>query len=188
VVLGLPRGGVVVAAEVARLTRNPLDVVVVRKIGAPGGEEFAIGAVGEEGEPILNDAVISEYGIPDEYVTMATRRAREELQRRVAAYRQGPRPAVEGKTAVLVDDGAATGATILAAIETVRRWGARRLMIAVPVASCQAESELRRRVDDLVALYVPRLFWAVGQFYDEFSQVGDDEVRALLARGKKMAA
>jgi putative phosphoribosyl transferase len=159
-----------------------------RKIGAPGSEEFAIGAVGEEGEPILNDAVISEYGIPDEYVSMATRRAREELQRRVAAYRQGPRPAVEGKTAVLVDDGAATGATIQAAIETVRRWGARRVMIAVPVASRQAESELRRRVDDLVALYVPRLFWAVGQFYDEFSQVGDDEVRALLVRGKKMAA
>ena len=188
VVLGLARGGVVVAAEVARLTGKPLDVVVVRKIGAPENEELAIGAVGEEGEPILNDAAIGEFAIFDEYVIMAVRRAREEMQRRVAAYRQGPRPAVAGKTAVLVDDGIATGATIEAAIETVKRWGAGRVVVAVPVISRQAEARLRRRVDDLVALLVPRLFLAVGQFYDEFPQVTDDQVRALLAEGREMAA
>jgi putative phosphoribosyl transferase len=188
VVLGLARGGVVVAAEVARLTGKPLDVVVVRKIGAPENEELAIGAIGEEGEPILNDAAIGEFAIFDEYVSMAVRRAREEMQRRVAAYRQGPRPAVAGKTAVLVDDGVATGATIEAAIETVKRWGAGRVVVAVPVISRQAEARLRRRVDDLVVLHVPRLFLAVGQFYDEFPQVTDDQVRALLAEGREMAA
>ena len=188
VVLGLARGGVVVAAQVARLTGKPLDVVVVRKIGAPENEELAIGAVGEEGEPILNDAAIGEFAIFDEYVIMAVRRAREEMQRRVAAYRQGPRPAVAGKTAVLVDDGIATGATIEAAIETVKRWGAGRVVVAVPVISRQAEARLRSRVDDLVALLVPRLFLAVGQFYDEFPQVTDDQVRALLAEGREMAA
>jgi len=188
VVLGLPRGGVVVAAEVARLTRKPLDVVVVRKIGAPENEEFAIGAVGEEGKPILNEAAVGEFAIDDEYVVMAARRAREETRRRVAAYRPGPRLAVAGKTAVLVDDGVATGATVEAAIETVRRWGAGRVVVAVPIISRQAEARLRGRVDDLVALFVPRVFLAVGQFYEDFPQVTDDQVKALLAGGREKAA
>ena len=188
VVLGLARGGVVVAAEVARTTGKPLDVVIVRKIGAPENDEFAIGAVGEEGEPILNDAAIGEFAIFDEYVVTAARRAREECQRRAAAYRNRRRPEVAGRTAVLVDDGVATGATIEAAIDTVKRWGARRVVVAVPVISRQAEARLRRRVDDLVALLVPRVFLAVGQFYEDFPQVSDDEVRALLAGGREVAA
>ena len=176
------------AAEVARTTGKPLDVVIVRKIGAPENDEFAIGAVGEEGEPILNDAAIGEFAIFDEYVVTAARRAREECQRRAAAYRNRRRPEVAGRTAVLVDDGVATGATIEAAIDTVKRWGARRVVVAVPVISRQAEARLRRRVDDLVALLVPRVFLAVGQFYEEFPQVTDDQVKALLAGGREIAA
>ncbi|HYM92479.1 MAG TPA: phosphoribosyltransferase family protein [bacterium] len=188
VILGLPRGGVVVAREVARLTRRPLDFVVVRKIGAPENEEVAIGAVGEDGEPVLDKATIERYGISPMYVSMATARVRAEVQRRVEAYRQGPRPSLQGKTAVLVDDGIATGYTVEAAVETVRRWGAARVVVAVPVAPPEAVARLRPYADDVIALHMPRFFMAVGQFYADFQQVTDDEVKAILTRAATLAA
>jgi putative phosphoribosyl transferase len=180
-VLGLPRGGVVVAKEVARLLNKPLDIIIVRKIGAPGIEEFAIGAVGEAGVPILNEPIIRSNGIPTEYVTHAIEAAKREVERRTHAYRTTPRPDVRQGSVVLVDDGIATGFTVEAAIVTLREWGARRIVLAVPVAPRQAVERLRRLVEDLVILYVPEEFFAVGAFYEFFPQVGDDAVAAALS-------
>ncbi len=180
IILGLPRGGVVVAREVARLLNRPLDLVVVRKIGAPGFEELAIGAVGEDGMPILNQWAIERNGIAPEYLTEAIEEARREIQRRILAYRERPRLDLRGRTAVLVDDGIATGYTIDAAIETVRAWGAARIVVAVPVAPYSAVARLRERVDDVIVMHAPREFYAVGQFYEDFPQVSDDVVKAAL--------
>ncbi len=179
-VVGLPRGGVIVAREVARLLRRPLDVVVVRKIGAPGIEELAIGAVGETGTPILNSALIATNEIPTAYLTQAVETARREVARRVEAYRAGPPPDVRRTTVVLVDDGIATGFTVEAAIATLREWGAPRIVLAVPVAPPEAVERLRRLVEDVVVLYTPEEFFAVGQFYALFAQVEDAEVTAAL--------
>lgn len=184
VVLGLPRGGVVVAEEVARFLRSPLDIVVVRKIGAPGTEELAIGAVGESGAPVLNEELIASAGVSGGYLTRAIDAARHEVKRRVDAYRAGPLPEVRGRTVVLVDDGIATGYTVEAAIATLRRWGPARTVLAVPVAPPQAAARFRRLVDDLVVLDVPGEFFAVGQFYEDFGQVTDAEVQAILGEAR----
>jgi predicted phosphoribosyltransferase len=179
-ILGLPRGGVIVAKEVARVLRKPLDVVVVRKVGAPGFEELAIGAVGETGTPILNETMITSYHIPAAYVTQAVAAARREIARRVQAYRTGPRPDVSHATAVLVDDGIATGSTVEAAIATLREWGVARIVLAAPVAPREAVDRLARLVDDIVVLHAPAEFFAVGEFYAHFAQVSDAEVAAAL--------
>jgi len=188
IVVGLPRGGVVVAQEVARVLRSPLDVVVVRKIGAPGIEELAIGAVGETGAPVLNEALMESAGLSSRYLAHAIDEARQEVRRRVEAYRAGPRPDMHNKTVVLVDDGIATGYTIEAAIATLRRWQPARIILAVPVAPPQAVTRFRGLADDLVVLYAPPEFFAVGQFYEDFAQVGDDEVRAALGEMGARAA
>jgi putative phosphoribosyl transferase len=180
-VLGLPRGGVVVAEEVARVLQCPVDVVVVRKIGAPGIEELAIGAVGETGAPVLNERLIGSAGVSQEYLTRAIDAARQEVRRRVAVYRPGPRPDVHDATVVLVDDGIATGYTVEAAIATLREWQAARIVLAVPVAPPQAVAHFRGLVEDLVVLTAPFEFWAVGQFYENFAQVSDAEVKAILS-------
>jgi putative phosphoribosyl transferase len=180
IVLGLPRGGVIVAKEVAHLLRKPLDLIVVRKIGAPGIEELAIGAVGETGIPILNYAVIQSNGIPTGYLTQAVEATLHEVKRRVDAYRVGPRPDVHDKTVVLVDDGIATGFTVEAAIATLREWGASRIILAVPVAPRPTVMRFQQLVDDVLVLHVPDEFYAVGQFYRSFPDVGDDEVKAAL--------
>jgi len=188
IVLGLPRGGIVVAQEVARVLGSPLDIVVVRKIGAPGIEELAIGAVGETGAPVLNDALIESTGIPKPYLVRAVDAARQEVRRRVEAYRAGPRPDVHDKTVVLVDDGIATGYTVEAAVATLREWRAGRIVLAVPVAPPDAVARFRGLVDDLVVLYAPAEFFAVGQFYADFAQVSDAEVRAALGEAGARAA
>jgi predicted phosphoribosyltransferase len=188
IVLGLPRGGVVVAQEVARVLRSPLDVLVVRKIGAPGTEELAIGAVGETGAPVLNDALIESAGVPSRYLAHAIDAARREVRRRVEAYRAGPHPDVHDKTVVLVDDGIATGYTVEAAITTLRGWQAARIILAVPVAPPQEVARFRGLVDDTVILYAPPEFFAVGQFYGNFAQVSDDEVKAALSEMSARAA
>ena len=180
IVLGLPRGGVIVAEEVARLLHCPLDVVMVRKIGAPGIEELAIGAVGESGALVLNERLIAAAGVSSRYLTHAVDAARQEVKRRVEAYRAGPRPDVHDKTVVLVDDGIATGYTVEAAIATLRAWGARRIVLAVPVAPAAAVARFRGLVEDLVVLDAPSEFVAVGQFYENFAQVSDAEVKAAL--------
>jgi predicted phosphoribosyltransferase len=181
IVLGLPRGGVVVAEEVARLLQCPLDLVVVRKIGAPGVEELAIGAVGETGAPVLNERLIDSAGVSSKYLAGAIDAARQEVRRRVEAYRPGPRPDVHDKTVVLVDDGIATGYTVEAAIATLRGWQAARIVLAVPVAPPQAVARFRGLVEDLVVLTAPPELWAVGQFYEDFAQVSDAEVKAILS-------
>lgn len=182
VVLGIPRGGVVVAAEVARELGAPLDVVVVRKIGAPGNPEFAVGAVDEDGR-VLGGS--SQYAT-EEYVAAAAERLREEIARRVELYRGGAAPVdVRGKTAIIVDDGIATGMTVLAAVESVRRRGAHRVIAAAPVAAPDAADRIAAIADEFVALEVPHGFSAVGQFYAEFAQTDDAEVVELLQAAKQ---
>jgi putative phosphoribosyl transferase len=178
VVLGIPRGGVVVAAEVARILGLPLDIVVVRKIGAPGNPEYAVGAMDEDGSVISGRLGL----VSDAYLAGEGRANRVEIERRVAAYRGGrPAPDLTGRTAILVDDGIATGLTSLAAIGFVRSRGATRVVLATPVVASDTARKLAGEADELVAVETPRVFRAVGEFYDRFGQTTDVEVQALMA-------
>lgn len=179
VVLGVPRGGVVVAEEVARLLGQPLDVVVTRKIGAPGNPEYAVGAVDADGH--VFEGILA--GVPEGYLERAAAAEQAEIARRVAAYRAG-RPALDvaGKTAILVDDGIATGLTLRAAVHYLKRQGAARVVVAAPVAAPDSAARLRGEADEVVVLDEPPGFSAVGQFYARFDQTSDDEVQALLRR------
>jgi len=186
VVLGLPRGGVVVAAEVARELEAPLDVIVVRKLGAPGQKELAVGAIasGDETNVVRHEAAIAGIGVSDEALEEVRRAEAAELRRRERAYRPSRSPvALEGREVVIVDDGIATGSTVRAAILAARRRGASRIVLGVPVSSPDALASLRSIVDDVVCLHAPDAFQAVGQFYADFSQTTDEEVTALLAAG-----
>lgn len=181
-VLGLPRGGVPVAWEVAAALRAPLDVMVVRKLGAPRWEELALGALSSGGGVVLNDSVVSSLRISDEQLQQVMDRETAELARRETAYR-GERPPAElaGKTVILVDDGIATGASMLAAVRAVRSGSPARIVVAVPVAPLSAQHQLSDVADDVVCVSVPASFMAVGEYYGDFSQTSDDEVRTLLA-------
>jgi len=183
IVLALPRGGVPVAAEVARAIRAPLDVLVARKIGVPSQPELAMGAIASIAgtiETVTNDGVIA-YSRSGEFDRVAEKEA-VELARRQKAYRRDlPPVVVTGLTVILVDDGLATGATMRAAIEAVRHEAPARLAVAVPVGSPDTCDEIRELVDELICLYAPQQFWAVGQVYDDFGQTTDDEVRSILA-------
>ena len=184
-VLGLPRGGVPVAFEVAAALRAPLDVFVVRKLGVPGQEELAMGALASGGLRVLNQDVVRTLGISLETVDAVARRESEELMRRERLYR-GDRPAPEpaGKTVILIDDGLATGSTMRAAAAALRQRGPARVIVAVPVAARQTCEQLRREVDELVCAATPSPFLAVGQWYAEFGQTSDEEVRELLRRAE----
>jgi putative phosphoribosyl transferase len=181
VVLALPRGGVPVGYEVARELRLPLDVLVVRKLGVPGEEELALGAVAGSGVLVVNSEIVRAFAIPKSQIDVMVERARAEIARREALYRGG-RAALDvtGRTAILVDDGVATGSTMMAAVRSLRPITA-RLLVAVPVGSRGACDDLRREVDEVVCLQIPEPFHAVGEFYADFRQAGDDEVRELLA-------
>lgn len=182
VVLGLPRGGVPVAVEVAAALGTGVDVLVVRKVGVPSQPELAMGAVGPGGVTVRNEDVLAMLpGAADRFEAVATAE-RAEVVRRERAFR-GERPplALKGKSAVLVDDGVATGATLRAAIAAARALGAARVVVAVPVASAEAVAMLEAEADEVICLEQPAYFMAVGQFYAEFPQVSDAEVRALLA-------
>lgn len=181
VVLGLPRGGVVVAVEVARALSAPLDVIVVRKLGVPAQPEVAMGAVGEEGVRVLNPSVLAAAGITDEALAKVERAERDELERRVQRYRGGrdAEPLAE-RTVVIVDDGIATGATARAACEIARARGASRVVLAVPVAAATTVAELTGIADEVVAVETPEHFMAVGERYEDFRQTSDEEVVALL--------
>lgn len=182
IVLGLPRGGVPVAAEIAAVLGAPLDIVLVRKIGAPSRPELAAGAVGEDGVTVRNDAVLAELGLTWADLSGQVERERAEIERRATALRpRGPRPELRDRTVVLVDDGIATGATVVAALRVLRRLGARRIVLAVPVAPADSLPRLREISDDVVCGLAPHRFIAVGQWYDDFAQVPDKQVRALLA-------
>ncbi len=176
-VLGVPRGGVVVAAEVAREYRLELDVIVVRKIGAPGNPEYAIGAVDEDGRIIGGHTGLASR----EYLELAAAEGRAEILRRLAVYRgDRPAPQIAGRNVIVVDDGIATGLTLEAALESLRRRRAGRITVATPVAAPDAADRIGGAADAFVALEVPRGFSAVGQFYREFGQTSDAEVVALL--------
>lgn len=180
-VLALPRGGVVTGFEVARLLGVPLDVLIVRKIAAPWQPELAAAAVSETGAVAFNQFVISAYMISEDYLKNEISRQKEEISRRVELYRKGKGIAnLGGKTVILVDDGVATGATMKTAIETLRKEDIRNLVIALPVAPPDAADELRGMADEFVCLEVHADFSAVGNFYQNFAQVGDEEVVMLL--------
>lgn len=183
-VLGLPRGGVPVAAEVARRLSAPLDAFCVRKLGAPGQPEFALGAIATGGIKVLNTAAVSRLGLTSRDLDEVAARELVELERRERAYRDGRSPPqLTGRTVVLVDDGLATGATMVAALRAVRAARPALVIAAVPVASPEGADAVRAEADELVCPATPADFMAVGQFYDDFSAPTDDEVRRLLATG-----
>jgi putative phosphoribosyl transferase len=187
-VLGLPRGGVPVAAEVAAALGTELDVLLVRKLGVPGHEELAMGAIASGGLRVLNRDVLDRLDLPAAAVDAATEAEAAVLARREADYRDGqPPPAMAGRTVVLVDDGLATGATMRVAVAAARAAGAATVVVAVPVAPPSACDELRAEADEVVCLRTPASFVAVGAWYDDFSETSDDEVRALLGGGHSSA-
>jgi putative phosphoribosyl transferase len=189
IVLALPRGGVPVGYEVARTLGVPLDVFLVRKLGVPGREELAMGAIASGGVRVLNEDVISELQIPQHWVDLVAARELEELRRREAAYRDGRRaPDVCSKTVILVDDGLATGASMRAAVAALRKLGPARIVVAVPVGAQQTCDEFRDVTDEVVCTETPDPFYAVGSWYADFDQTTDDEVRALLADANRPAA
>jgi predicted phosphoribosyltransferase len=183
-VLAVPRGGVVTGYEVARELGAQLDVLIVRKLGVPGMPELAMGAIAR-GVRVLNDEVIAETGVtPDQIEAVAQLEARE-VERREAAYRSGrPAPDLKNKTVILVDDGLATGSTMLAAVRAVRSHTPRRLIIAIPVAPRDTCEKLRPEVDELICLARPEPFGSIGVWYNAFPQVSDDEVQDLLERAQ----
>ena len=185
VVLGLPRGGVPVAAEVAAALGAPLDVLVVRKIRAPFQPELAMGAVASGGVTIINEDVTRATGVRAEEITAATEQARTELEQKESRY-NGARRAVslEGRTVILVDDGVATGATMRAAISAARARQALKVVVAVPTAAVDTARILAQTADDVICLETPEPYIAVGRWYRDFSQVSDDEVAAILDRAK----
>lgn len=182
IVLGLARGGVPVAFEVARALSVPLDVFLVRKLGAPTDPEFAIGAIASGGVRVLHEDDIASLGITAEAVAAIEAREKAELARREALYRGSrPPPSLKGRTVVLVDDGLATGATMIAAVRAARLAGASRVVAAAPVSSTEAAAVLAREADEFVCPAKPPFFLAVGSFYRSFPQTSDAEVRELLA-------
>ncbi|MFD4898500.1 phosphoribosyltransferase family protein [Streptomyces sp. NPDC058411] len=189
VVLGLPRGGVPVAYEVARALGAPLDVIVVRKLGVPYRPELGFGAIGEGGARVISDEIVRHAGVREKDLEAVERAEEAELLRRAQTYREGrPRLPLEGRTVVVVDDGVATGATARAACQVVRAQGASRVVLAVPVASPDVAARLREDVDEVVCLSTPHLFSAVGEWYRDFSQTSDEEVVSLLARASTETA
>lgn len=181
VVLGLPRGGVVVAAEIARALDLPLDVLISRKLGSPQNPELAIGAVAEGGEPYVFEETRLATGASDRYVADETAAQQREIARRRQMFRGGrPLHLPGGGTAILVDDGIATGSTVMAAIHALRHQDVRRVVLATPVAPPDTARRLEALVDELVVLRTPEPFWSVGGFYVDFEQVTDDEVDRLL--------
>jgi putative phosphoribosyl transferase len=183
VVLALPRGGVPVGYEVAKALGAPLDVFVVRKVGVPGHEELALGAVAGGGMLVLDEDLVNRLGIGPDEIRRTVERELRELERREAAYRDGRSlPQLEDKTVILVDDGLATGSTMRAAALAVRNANPARIVVAVPVAAAETCDQFRDVVDEIVCGLTPRPFVAVGQWYEDFSQTSDEEVRALLAR------
>lgn len=182
-VLGIPRGGVAVAFEVAQALGAPLDVFLSRKLGVPGQEELAFGALASGGVRVLDQNLIRELNIAEPQIERITQNAKAELERRERVYREGrPAAKVSGRTVVLVDDGIATGASTLAAVQTLRQLHPARFVLAVPVAPASTCKRLREQVDEVVCVQSPERFYAIGQFYDDFSQVTDDEVIHLLRR------
>jgi putative phosphoribosyl transferase len=186
IVLALPRGGVPVAFEVARALDAPLDVFVVRKLGVPGHEEFAMGAIATGGVMVLDQGTLAYLNIPHSEVERVAAEEKAELERREREYRSGQLPLdVAGKTVILVDDGLATGASMRAAVRALRKRAPRRIIIAAPVASAEACEAMRQEADECVCTSVPEPLFGVGVWYRDFSQTEDYEVQALLASARR---
>src|SRR5689334_9095180 len=189
VVLALPRGGVPVGFEVAEALGAPLDVFLVRKLGVPGHEELAMGAIASGGVRVVNDRVVGPLGVTREAMDAAEAEERLELERRERAYRDDRPPLdVRGKIAILVDDGLATGSTMRAAVVALRRLGPARVVVAVPVGAPDTCAELEAEADEVLCALEPEPFFGVGMWYEDFSQTTDDEVRELLARSADLRA
>lgn len=188
VVLALPRGGVVVGYEIARHLGAPLEVVVARKLGAPGNPEFGFGAIAPGGVRFLDEGTVGWLGLPQEVIDGIVEQEAQEMERRLQRYRGG-RPSADlgGRTVILADDGLATGVTARAAIRYIRQCRPRRLVLAVPVSAAETARVVRAEVDELVCLQTPAAFMAVGQWYRDFSQTTDDEVIELLERSREGA-
>jgi predicted phosphoribosyltransferase len=187
-VLALPRGGVPVAYEVARALHAPLDVFMVRKLGVPGYEELAMGAIATGGVRVLDEELVRMLHLPRDVIERVTAIEMTELERRERQYRgDRPAPDVRGRTVILIDDGLATGSTMRAAIAALKKEGAKRIVVAVPVAPPETCEALRAQVDDVVCAVTPEPFRAVGLWYGDFSQTTDEEVRDLLARAASEA-
>jgi putative phosphoribosyl transferase len=181
IVLGLPRGGIVVADKVAAFLNLPLDLVVPRKIGAPMNPEYAIGAITEEGEGIFNEEEIKTLDISEDYLKKEVESEKKEAERRLKKYR-GDRPPLDlkNKTVIIVDDGIATGLTIRAAIKTVKKMGANKIVVAIPVSAQDSLEKIKGEVDEVVCLKAPMFFGAVGAFFEEFLQTEDKEVVEIM--------
>jgi predicted phosphoribosyltransferase len=180
-VLALPRGGVPVAYEVARALAAPLDVLLVRKLGVPGREELAFGALATGGVRVLNEELVQRLGIPPHVIAAVTAAERKELQRRWRAYRGRRRPPpVHGRIVILIDDGVATGASMRAALAVLRRARPARIIVAVPVAAPEACAAFRAEVDEVICAWMPEPFYAVGHWYQDFAPTSDEDVRDLL--------
>ncbi len=183
VVLALPRGGVPVGFEAARTLDAPLDIIVVRKLGAPGQPELGLGAIvdGDHPQSVLNEEIIQQLGVSPEYLKAEIENELKEIRRRQTAYRKGRAPVnVSGRTAIIVDDGIATGGSIRTALRGLRRLAPKKLVLAVPVAPPEAIQSLRPEADEIVCLLMPQFFYAIGEFYEDFSQTSDQEVIELL--------
>ncbi|TMM15828.1 MAG: phosphoribosyltransferase [Actinobacteria bacterium] len=188
VVLALPRGGVPVGFEVAKALQAPLDAFLVRKLGVPGHEELAMGAIASGGVQVLNEDVVAALDVPPERIVAVAAAEEQELERRLRAYRSGmPPPDVKGKIAILVDDGLATGSSMRAAVKALRRLGPERIVVAVPTAAAETCERLAREADEVVCASTPRPFHAVGLSYRDFSQTTDAEVTDLLRRAASRA-
>jgi putative phosphoribosyl transferase len=186
IILAIPRGGLVVGFEVAKALGIPLDIVITRKIGAPGNPELAIGAVAEDGTTILDDELVRTLQISKAYIGKEVEKQKIEIKRRLLRYRGDmPYPILENREVIVVDDGVATGSTLKAAILSIRKKGAKKIIVAVPVGPAHTVSELKRIVDNVVCLQTPEPFYAIGEFYDDFEQTEDDEVIKLLEMSKK---
>lgn len=185
IVLALPRGGVPVAFEVAKQLHLPLDVLTVRKLGVPGYEELALGAIASGSIIVLNKKIVEELKIPESHIEAIAAREQKELERRERLYRgDTPLPNLNGRIVILVDDGIATGSTMKAAVSAVKQQGVKFVVVATPVAPPSSVREIRREADEVIALATPSEFMAVGQWYLDFSQTTDDEVRNLLKSAK----
>ncbi|OGP82556.1 MAG: phosphoribosyl transferase [Deltaproteobacteria bacterium RBG_16_54_11] len=184
-VLGLPRGGVPVASEVAKALRAPLDVFIVRKLGVPGHTELAMGAIASGGVRVLNEEVVQSLNIPDSVIDQVAAQEQRELERREIVYR-GKRPAhaIEGRTLILIDDGLATGASMRAAVVALRKREPRHIIVAVPTAAPDTCATFENQVDEIICAATPEPFVAVGRWYEDFSQTTDEEVREILEQAE----
>jgi len=181
IVLGIPRGGVVTGKQLTEFLHCPLDVIVTKKIGAPGNPELAIGAVGVIGEPVVNEELAARVGADEKYIQKQIARIKKEIARREKEFRgKKPKLNLKDKIVILTDDGVATGATMEAAVEIVRQQNPKKIVVAIPVIARDSLAKIEAKADQVIYLDAPLMFFAVGQFYQEFSQVSDKEVKEIL--------